>query len=243
MIDIDNEFKKYVSDYDMNMLKIKLKYNHSYRVKNRSLEIAKYLNLNDEDTYLASLIGLLHDIGRFEQVRIYDSFIDSETVDHADLGVKILFEDGIIRNFISDDNYDNIIYTAIKNHNKLNIESGLYERTLMHSKIIRDADKIDILYIQSCTSEYNFDEDGSSVSDDIREEFYEHKCVNNLKIKNKTDRILRILSFIYDINYKYSYKYIYENKFLDYLYNKLEYKEVVKEYFDYMNKYLKERSE
>ena len=31
-----------------------------------STEIAKSLNLSDEEVDLASLIGLLHDIGRFE---------------------------------------------------------------------------------------------------------------------------------------------------------------------------------
>lgn len=243
MLDMNSEFKKYVENYDMNVIKIRLKYNHSYRVKDLSIKLAKNLKLDDENVYLASLIGLLHDIGRFEQARIYDSFVDYKTVDHADLGVKILFEDGLIRKFVADDCYDKVIYTAIKNHNKYSIEPGLDQNTLLHSKIIRDADKIDILYIQSCTDEYNFNEDGMPASSDIRKEFYENKPVDNLKVKSKTDGILRIISFLYDINYKYSYKYIYENNFLDNLYNKLQHKEVVKEYFDYMKKYLKERSE
>ena len=39
-----------------------------------------------------------------------------------------------------------VVYTAIKNHNKFVIESNLTERELLFSKLIRDADKLDILY-------------------------------------------------------------------------------------------------
>ena len=85
----------------------------------------------------------MHDIGRFEQLRIYNSFIDAETVDHAALGVKILFEGNKIRDFIIDDSYDKIIREAIANHNRYAIEEGLSERSLLHAKIIRDADKLD----------------------------------------------------------------------------------------------------
>ena len=100
MINLDSAkkaFDKYVSNYDMNDPLISLKYSHTYRVCKESLNIAKSINLDLENTYLAVLIAMLHDIGRFEQARIYQSFNDSKTVDHADLGVKILFEDGLIR--------------------------------------------------------------------------------------------------------------------------------------------------
>ena len=95
---------------------------------------------------MARLIALLHDIGRFEQSKmssdVYD-IADATFFDHAQYGVKILFEDNLIRNFIDDNSYDNIIYKAILNHNRLEIEEGLNEKELLHAKIIRDADKID----------------------------------------------------------------------------------------------------
>ena len=55
----------------------------------------------------------------------------------------MLFEKCMIRKFIEDNQYDGIIKKAIENHSKLKIEENLDERTLLHSKIIRDADKID----------------------------------------------------------------------------------------------------
>ena len=62
------------------------------------------LNLSEEDILLAELIGLLHDIGRFEQIKNYHTFLDKESIDHAEYGNKILFEDDLIRNFITEDN-------------------------------------------------------------------------------------------------------------------------------------------
>ncbi len=77
-------------------------------------KIAEDLNLTSEEAVLAQLIALLHDIGRFEQLRIYNTFRDIDSIDHAELGIKILFKDGIIRNFIKETKYDDIIYKAIK---------------------------------------------------------------------------------------------------------------------------------
>ena len=58
---------------------------------------------------LAELIGLLHDIGRFEQIKRYNTFIDKNSINHGQLGVKILFDDNQIRRFIKDSKYDDII--------------------------------------------------------------------------------------------------------------------------------------
>ena len=43
------------------------------------------------------VLGLLHDIGRFEQARRFHTFIDYKSMDHARYGVWYLFEQGHIR--------------------------------------------------------------------------------------------------------------------------------------------------
>ena len=81
--------------------------------------IARELNLTEEEVNLAMLIGLFHDIGRFEQVRLYDTFSDKDTgLDHAAYSVKVLYEDGLIDKFIDTHEYDNIIKKAVFYHNK-----------------------------------------------------------------------------------------------------------------------------
>lgn len=149
MIDIDRakkNFIEYVKKYDTNNENIKRKEQHSLRVMKICEKIAKELKLTEEKIRLAVLIGLLHDIGRFEQYTIYETFSDKLSVDHADLGEKILDNNNFIRDFIIDDKYDKIIKCAIRNHNKYEIQKEIDEQELLYAKIIRDADKIDILY-------------------------------------------------------------------------------------------------
>ena len=107
MVDVNNAkrvFKEYVSNYNLQDGKIALKVAHILRVSELSKKIATSLNLSEEDIKLAELIGLLHDIGRFEQVRKYNTFIDKISINHGEYGVKILFEDNLIEKLDVDDN-------------------------------------------------------------------------------------------------------------------------------------------
>ena len=89
----EKNFKDYLKDYDLNNGNIKLKIKHTYEVMKKSEYISKGLNLNKEDIDLSKLIALLHDIGRFEQVKQTNDFIDSTGFEHANYGVKVLFEE------------------------------------------------------------------------------------------------------------------------------------------------------
>lgn len=172
---VKNVFKKYTDNYDTSDEKIKLKVDHTYRVAALSERIARSLGLGDDDTNLAWLIGMLHDIGRFEQLKNYGTFSDAESIDHAHYGVELLFEDGLIEKFASEnaakdlkgtkdlketavksENKEketkeiselDILRTAIWNHSAYRVEEGLTDRVKMFCNIIRDADKIDILKV------------------------------------------------------------------------------------------------
>ncbi|MEE8717632.1 MAG: HD domain-containing protein [Coriobacteriales bacterium] len=88
-------FDEYVSDYDPGDPKIELKIVHTLHVAELCERIAASLGVPSRDVDLAWLSGLLHDIGRFEQVRRYGTFDDRTSCSHAALGVEILFgEDG-----------------------------------------------------------------------------------------------------------------------------------------------------
>ena len=67
-------FKEYVKNYNPEDGKIKIKISHIERVSQIARKLAEDLKLNQEDIELAELIGLLHDIGRFEQIKIYHTF-------------------------------------------------------------------------------------------------------------------------------------------------------------------------
>ena len=91
-------FERYLDGYDKTDGKVKLKITHTYGVVACSMQLAARMRLPGEDAQLARVIALLHDIGRFEQLKRFDSFLP-ETMDHAAYGVEILFGEGMIRQF------------------------------------------------------------------------------------------------------------------------------------------------
>ncbi|RGF26740.1 HD domain-containing protein [Ruminococcus sp. AM09-18-1] len=145
MVDLRNAkeaLENYLDGYERENDKVKLKIIHTYGVVECSRKIAEGLKLSEEDCKLAQIIGLLHDIGRFEQLKSYDSF-EPETMNHAAYGVKILFEEGTIRRFVKEDKWDGIIKMAIARHSDYSLQGITDERELLHAQIIRDADKLD----------------------------------------------------------------------------------------------------
>ena len=137
MIDYDkalHAFQAYVKNYDVNDGKVHLKIVHTMKVAELSEMIARGIGMDEENAQLAKVIGLLHDIGRFEQLRRFHDFRDYLTVDHAQLGVEILKENHLIRAFVEDEKYDDTIFQAISNHNKYAIADGLNKNTLTHAK-------------------------------------------------------------------------------------------------------------
>ena len=84
-------FKEYTDRYDSSRDMIRLKIEHTYRVCGLCQQIARSLELSEEEVDIAWLTGLLHDVGRFEQQRVYGTFIDADSIDHAKYGARILF--------------------------------------------------------------------------------------------------------------------------------------------------------
>jgi len=223
-------FKEYLKNYDLFDGKIKLKLVHTYGVVAASEYIAKDLNLSIEDTSLAKLIALLHDIARFEQAKQFGDFRDYETLDHAELGIKILFEDKLIRNFIEEETYDSIILKAIKNHNKLSIEEGLNERELLHAKIIRDADKMDNFRgkandrFEDMFNSTKEKLENSTISDKIYNDFLNNKTIISSERITDMDHWVSYIAFIFDYNFNSGLKYIKEKDYINILINRINYK-------------------
>lgn len=218
-------FREYLKNYNNLDGKIKLKITHTYEVVTMSEYISKDLKLDSENILLAKLIALLHDIGRFEQLRKYDDYRDYTTIDHADLGVQILFKDGRIRTFITDDQYDSIISKSIRNHNKLKIEGRLSASELLHAKIIRDADKTDNFRVKATDKFENIFHSREdllmydTISLHIYENFMDHKLIVSEERKTDMDCWVSYLAFIFDFNFNSGLKYIkgrdYVNKLVD----------------------------
>lgn len=196
-------FKEYVKNYDQEDKQVKLKIEHIERVSQLARNMAEKLKLSEEDIALAELIGLLHDIGRFEQIRIYHTFIDKKSINHGELGAKVLFEEGLIRKFIETDEFDEIIRLSIINHNRDDIEEDLTERQLLHAKLIRDADRTDIFYILITGEEKTIWEtdnmNNEIVTNEIYREFIEDKHIKFKNMETSGDILVGHFAYIWFI--------------------------------------------
>lgn len=169
-----NAFAEYVRNYDPSDEKIKFKIDHTYRVAGLCQRIAESLGLSEPDVDIAWLLGMLHDIGRFEQIRRFGTFNDVQSVDHAEFGADLLFKEGLIRKFaegyyeecelarsgneeaeqiIKNNEHHNkdtgLLEMAIRQHNKYRVKEDLTERQRMFCDILRDADKVDIFKVNA----------------------------------------------------------------------------------------------
>ena len=232
------QFKKYVETFDMDDTNIALKYYHSLRVMNICKLISKNAGFNKADIKIAEIIGLLHDYGRFPQWRDYHTYNDHESIEHADLAVELLFNKKQIKNFWNkEEDYDEI-YDAIKYHSKLRVPKNLSSHNRMMCKVIRDADKLDILYLYA-DKHIEFPEDGE-VSINVKENFDNEQIIDKRKLKTKADFGLVVLALVFDLNFKCSFEYLKKYKLINQIYENIKDKEKFKYYFDKINKYIDE---
>lgn len=141
-LDYTNRFRSQDPEIEKN---IDLKIRHTYRVCDNISRIAESLGIEHEDFALARVLALFHDIGRFEQLKVFGSFNDRITVDHAKLGLKVLFHSGVLCGLSGHER--RLLCRAIWLHNKYQIPETERSDTILFCRLIRDADKLDILGI------------------------------------------------------------------------------------------------
>lgn len=206
-----------------------IKKDHSFRVADISLFLAEKLGLNEDQTKAAYLAGLFHDVGRFKQLAEFDTFNDEISVDHAEYSVMVL-KNEIKLESLGFGN-EEIIYKAIINHNKYKIQDGLTETELLYTRLLRDADKLDIYKVLSDyyinrnsnpnhTLTWNMPK-GNAVSAVVAKEILAGKLVSKRNLSTEVDVKVMQLSWVYDINFKPSFEYLLKNRYLEKIYNTL----------------------
>ncbi|WP_026511119.1 MULTISPECIES: HD domain-containing protein [unclassified Butyrivibrio] len=218
---VREQFASYTRNYDPEDPKIALKIVHTYRVAENCEEIARSLGLSDEDVEFAWLSGMLHDIGRFEQVKRYNTFIDSESVDHAEFGADLLFgTDHLIKNFCDDRSFDEMMETVIREHNKYRINESVTGKTLTFCNILRDADKVDILRVNVETPMeeiYNVSKEemlSSGVSEKVMDQVREHQAVKRDVMDSPAEHLIGHIALAFELVYPKSWELAEEQGYL-----------------------------
>ncbi len=225
-------FRKWFLDYVDNFSSsdsfiqnnIKMKIEHTGKVCENILLLAKAEKIMGEGCRLAETIALFHDLGRFEQFMRYKTFKDSESENHALLGVKILKRKGILSHISRKER--GLILKAVEYHNLMEIPECTEnsKELFFYSKLIRDADKLDILRIVS--ESYKEGEKGrnpalelylpdtAGCSESIITDILNKRMAKMGDVKNLNDVKLLRLSWIFDINFPATFAILKEHKYL-----------------------------
>ncbi len=208
-------FKTYVASYDSQNVSIALKIAHTFRVA----AIAEKISPSYCDPEFAWFLGLLHDIGRFEQIARYGTFKDALSVDHAELGADILFRDGLIKKFLPvPDKWLLIAETAIRAHNKLKLPTALNQETKTYCNILRDADKVDIFRVLTEPPYDRRELDNLTVRSEVMKCVNEHCCVprpgHDEAPFNELEALISQICMVFELVYPESRKIAVEQGYL-----------------------------
>lgn len=202
---------------------LQLKEMHTHRVCGETRNIAESLALNDNDTRIAETIALLHDVGRFEQFKKYRTYKDTTSEDHAAIALRVIKQERILEDFVQDERI--LIERAVEYHNKRSLPEGLDERTALFSKIIRDADKIDIYfliirnlrsyYANPCTFQLEIEfPDEPRCSLQILEAVEQGRLIDYSMLRTLSDAILLQVGWVYDMYFDATLQRVVEKGYL-----------------------------
>ena len=238
-------FQNYISAYNPSDPKIRLKIDHTYRVAGLCQTIAKEAGADPD---LSWLCGMLHDIGRFEQVRRFNTFVDAESVDHALLSSALLFDDGLIKTFAPDldNNLSQLLKTSIQCHSLYRIPEDLSKEEALYCNVLRDADKIDIFRVNCDTPPeeiYNVTTDDlrkAAVTPEVKNCFLNHTAVQRSLRKTSIDYLVGHICLVFELVYPVSQTLVKEQGYLQRILSFQSDNQETREWFEYMRQHLRE---
>lgn len=228
---------------------INLKIEHTARVCENILLLAKAENVGEKGCRLAEVIALFHDLGRFEQFMKYRTFKDSESENHALLGIKILENTGILSRLPPREKV--LILKAVEYHNRMEIPecTEISRKFLFYLKLIRDADKLDILKLIS--EDYQKEEefrnpalefdmpDTPDFSRNIVADILNNRMAKLADAKNRNDIKLLRLSWVFDISFPEAFALLKERGYLETILDSMPETEEVQIVRRHLKSYLK----
>ncbi len=189
-----------------------LKVVHTQKVRAEMKRLGVAIGLDAHALFLAELSGLFHDIGRFEQLRRFGTFVDRKSVDHARLSAQIVVEQGFLADLEKADR-DSVV-SAILRHNMRTVPPASRWLESVLTLLLRDADKLDIWRVfheHYSVNRSGAQEDDSTlelgmpdtpgISPQVSEDIMAGRIVDISCVKNRNDFAVARLAWIFDINF------------------------------------------
>jgi hypothetical protein len=247
----NNYVNQFIEEYPDLKENIQIKADHSRKVHLEILGLAQSLILKEDEVFLAEFIGLFHDIGRFKQYVKYQTFSDSKSQNHAELGIEVLKGQTIIEDFSDEDR--EVVLKSILNHSRAEIIPDNNEKVIFFSKLIRDADKLDVWRL--ITEYYMVKEqkenktlelelpDNEDISDAVFDSIMKQEVVLKESLKTLNDFKLLQIAWLFDLNFEYSIQRLYSKKYLEKIFDTLPKNQKVNQIKQIVNAYFKEHIE
>ena len=144
--ELERLYDEYVKTFEVDgelppMMALKLL--HTSKVVENARLVAAGEGMDGETARVCAVSALFHDAGRYEQLLRYNTFRDTDSVDHA-----VLSRDVVVRmGWIAGDPHEDAILSAVLFHNRRDVPDGLDAVTFAASHAVRDADKLDIFRV------------------------------------------------------------------------------------------------
>ncbi|MGN0787971.1 MAG: HD domain-containing protein [Candidatus Onthoplasma sp.] len=208
-------FWDFVNQYDTSNSNILRKIIHCYSVAEKCYSIACTFKLNKEQRNFCYLIGLLHDVGRFEQWKLYQTYNDKKSIDHGDLGAEILKKyDAEIFNITN--RQREVMIESIKWHTKPYLYDD--EEIKFYNEIIKNADAFaNVITVANGAQPMTMTQDG--VTKEILNDFLQLKPLWIYSPNTKLDRALMLTACVYYVKYDHIRKEIVEKNYIDAIYD------------------------
>ncbi len=187
------------------------------------------LGLGEKQLRLAQITALFHDIGRFEQYARYQTFMDRQSENHAILGVKALKKlQGL--NFL-DKPLKSLVFRIILYHNRAVLPPKETPLCLFFSKLLRDADKLDIWRV--VTDYYHQKDSGRNktieldlpdtpgISRNVSKALMNQTIVDINQISSLNDLKLLQIGWIFDLNFSPAFKAVQSRRYLETIFEAL----------------------
>ncbi|MCP4721058.1 MAG: HD domain-containing protein [Desulfobacteraceae bacterium] len=201
---------------------IGLKKEHTARVVENMVFLGECLGLSRSSMRLAKATALLHDIGRFSQYEIYGTYSDLASKNHGAMGVGVIREHRLLASCPKVEKKQ--IIRAIALHNIYQLPPGIDTDTLFLTRLLRDADKLDILWVM--TQKYlgtdteengyitlNLPDDGL-VSKELVARILKKQLIDTRQVRSLNDLKLLQISWVFDLNFKAAVKQVDDRCFI-----------------------------
>ncbi|MBU0973186.1 MAG: HD domain-containing protein [Proteobacteria bacterium] len=183
---------------------------HTARVVENTVFLGKSLGLARQQMRTAQAAALLHDIGRFYQFETFGTFSDFASKNHGALGVGVIREHRLLASCPRVEKRR--ILRAIALHNAYQLPFGMDGETRFLTKLLRDADKLDIFNVvtrkyrapdpaENGYLTHNLKDDGQ-ISKTLMDQIFKKQLINNHQVRSLNDLKLLQISWVFDLNFK-----------------------------------------